>query len=192
MREEAAPIGRRLRPRSAAAGAAVLRRHLASSWASGLASICLTPPSETSEDMCMDAVAGRRLRDWSRPTQPQHGLVLRASHSTRWCSGPATAQLLEIPTQQRHSRRLRPGASARRIEATPPKRGRLNCPGLTESTLPIVCHVARASMTPASPATLTQPTHDLAPRSVRADEQHGPDSSGRPIPNSTPRSISHG
>ena len=54
----------------------------------------------------------------------------------------------------------------RRIEATPPKRGRFDCPGLARSKLLIICHAARASMTPASPATLTLPTHDLVPRPV--------------------------
>ena len=90
----------------------------------------------------------------------------------------AAALALGYVTEDEFDELVRPGAhglarastalrpKVRRIEATPPKRGRFHCPGLIRSTLPIVCHVARASMTPASPATLTQPTHDLAPRSA--------------------------
>jgi hypothetical protein len=46
---------------------------------------------------------------------------------------------------------------------TPPKRGRSYCPAEADGAcaLPIFCHVTRASITPAAPATLTRPTHDL-------------------------------
>ena len=92
---------------------------------------------------------------------------VRPTSSTSWCAPSAWSDGASALRRVFDAAARSPGGCAPpRIEATPPKRGRFELSRLTKSKLPIVCHVARASMTPASPATLTQPTHDLAPRSV--------------------------
>src|SRR5664279_4507542 len=59
-------------------------------------------------------------------------------------------------------------AHSRRNEATPPKRGRRTVPAEQTTEVVWTCHATRASITPAAPATLTQPTHDLAPGAAHA------------------------
>jgi len=104
-----------------------------------------------------------RQRSATLRTSDRAGALVRWARefrATRRASGPANHRADAAP-RRRGARRARRRRARGETSKRPPREPLRCCPGEAGPLPDHFCHVPRASITPAAPATLTLPTHDL-------------------------------